>query len=78
MPVIVSPPPSKIDGKFDDWIYLLWKKVQSLSVAPPSGGGEPVDSDQTIISSRLFSPQPAFPALLGNANDLIQNRVFGD
>lgn len=77
MAAIVPPPPSKADLKFDDWMYLVWKKLESLAVAP-SGGGEPVDSDQTIISSRLFSSPTPAPVFLGSANDLIQNRVFGD
>jgi hypothetical protein len=43
MAVIVSPPPPKTDGKFDDWMYLFWKSVKSaistiLLVGLPAGG----------------------------------------
>lgn len=27
MTVIVSPPVPKTDAKFDDWMYLFWKRV---------------------------------------------------
>ena len=40
MAVVVSPPPPKTDGKFDDWMYLFWKRVIStvstaVVVSPP-------------------------------------------
>lgn len=41
MAVVVSPPPPKTDGKFDDWMYLFWKKVVSAvsSVTGIPAGG---------------------------------------
>ena len=41
MAVVVSPPPPKTDGKFDDWMYLFWKKVVSAVITVigiPAGG----------------------------------------
>lgn len=38
MAVVVSPPPPKMDGKFDDWMYLFWKKAVSAVIGIPSGG----------------------------------------
>ena len=41
MGVVVSPPPPKTDSKFDDWMYLFWKKVVSAVITVigiPSGG----------------------------------------
>lgn len=41
MGVVVSPPPPKTDGKFDDWMYLFWKKVVS-AVLPLGGSADTV------------------------------------
>lgn len=41
MGVVVSPPPPKTDVKFDDWMYLFWKKVVSAVITVigiPAGG----------------------------------------
>jgi len=37
MAVVVSPPPPKKDAKFDDWMYLFWKRLLN-AIGIPAGG----------------------------------------
>lgn len=51
MTVIVSPPVPKSDQRFDDWMYLFWKRV--FEAIAGSGGG-PVDlTDYAYLPGRV-------------------------
>jgi len=43
MAVVVSPPPPKKDAKFDDWMYLFWKRLLN-AIGIPAGG----DTNQVL------------------------------
>lgn len=56
MGVVVSPPPPKTDVKFDDWMYLFWKKVVSAVITVigiPSGGS--VDTVLTKVDGTDYN-----------------------
>ena len=51
MTVIVSPPVPKSDQRFDDWMYLFWKRVFE---AIAGAGGGPVDlTDYAYLPGRV-------------------------
>lgn len=56
MAVIVSPPPPKSDRKFDDWMYLLWKRVNIFGfLAGDGAGGSVVQTTDKTTSVTLNS-----------------------
>lgn len=59
MAVVVSPPPPKTDVKFDDWMYLFWKKVVSAVI--PSGGS--ADTVLTKVDGTDHNVTWAYPVL---------------
>ena len=64
MAVIVSPPPPKTDGKFDDWMYLFWKKVISAVITVigiPAGGAS--GTVLSKIDSTDYNVEWAYPVL---------------
>lgn len=46
MGVVVSPPPPKTDSKFDDWMYLFWKRLLN-AIGIPAGG----DTNQVLTKA---------------------------
>ena len=76
MTVIVSPPVPKTDQRFDDWMYLFWKRVFE-AIADGGGGGSLgpftdhsvilADSSSTIAS--LASLGTTTTVLHGNPSD---------
>ena len=64
MAVVVSPPPPKTDGKFDDWMYLFWKKVVSAVITVigiPSGGS--ADTVLTKVDGTDYNVTWTYPVL---------------
>ncbi len=64
MAVIVSPPPPKTDGKFDDWMYLFWKKVISAVITVigiPAGGASGMVLSK--IDGTDYNVEWAYPVL---------------
>ena len=64
MTVVVPPPPPKTDGKFDDWMYLFWKKVVSAVITVigiPSGGS--ADTVLTKVDGTDYNVTWAYPVL---------------
>ena len=64
MGVVVSPPPPKTDVKFDDWMYLFWKKVVSAVITVigiPSGGS--ADTVLTKVDGTDYNVTWAYPVL---------------
>lgn len=64
MTVVVPPPPPKTDGKFDDWMYLFWKKVVSAVITvigiPPGGSADTV---LTKVDGTDYNVTWAYPVL---------------
>lgn len=64
MGVVVSPPPPKTDGKFDDWMYLFWKQVErafGVLKGIPTGGASGMGLRKTNETD--YSTEWAYPIL---------------
>jgi len=78
MAVVVSPPPPKTDGKFDDWMYLFWKMVRAMIA-----NVLPADGAQNYVLTKLsgtdydfdWAPVPTV-VLVSPGNNIVQNSYF--
>ena len=94
MTVIVSPPVPKSDQRFDDWMYLFWKRVaEALAVdlsnyayLPGRAGGQLLHGGVGVDDSLVIQGTTAnatatidtVKIVSGNAGDLDAIRVRGD
>lgn len=78
MGVVVSPPPPKTDAKFDDWMYLFWKRLLNAIGIPVGGNTNDV---LTKVSGTdydvTWAPVPGSGSIaLPPSNNIVHNSYF--
>ncbi len=78
MGVVVSPPPPKKDVKFDDWMYLFWKRLLNAIGIPVGGNTNDV---LTKVSGTdydvTWAPVPGSGSIaLPPSNNIVHNSYF--
>lgn len=75
MGVVVSPPPPKTDAKFDDWMYLFWKRLLNAIGIPIGGNTNDVltkvsgtDYDVTWAAAATQTVPPPANNIVHNSN----------
>lgn len=76
MTVIVSPPVPKTDAKFDDWMYLFWKRVFGAISSGGGGAFGPFTDHAVIIANSTSSIKSL--ASIGTTTTVLHGDAGGD
>lgn len=76
MGVVVSPPPPKTDAKFDDWMYLFWKRLLNAIGIPAGGTTNQVLTKTSNTDYAVTWAAAATQTVPPPGNNIVQNSYF--
>lgn len=76
MGVVVSPPPPKKDVKFDDWMYLFWKRLLNAIGIPAGGTTNQVLTKTSNTDYAVTWAAAATQTVPPPGNNIVQNSYF--
>lgn len=76
MGVVVSPPPPKTDAKFDDWMYLFWKRLLNAISIPIGGNTNDVLTKVSRTDYDVTWAAAATQTVPPPANNIVHNSNF--